>query len=182
MVSHRAEQLRLRAQQRVVTTVEDSVLHTEMENLQSQDEDAPRRVLWYKPMTWLGQIRSHHRDEEWSPEFCQTFFVSCVGANIPVLTELPLSVCGCRKFNFDPPWDHLSSCTTHSRAKKDHDWEVDQIVDLFLTHTVKTQEVARSRGQRRGDIGLTGYLSNVSGPVRLVLDLRIVHESPRIRE
>ncbi len=109
-------------------------------------------------------------------------FASCVDANIPALTELPLSVCGCRKFNFDPPWDHLSSCTTHSRAKKDHDWEVDQIVDLFLTHTVKTQEVARSRGQRRGDIGLTGYLSNVSGPVRLVLDLRIVHESPRIRE
>jgi hypothetical protein len=38
---------------------------------------------------------------------------------------------------------------------------------------VKTQQVARSRGQRCGDIELAGYLANVSGPVSLVLDLRI---------
>ena len=50
-VSCRAEQLRLRAQQRIVATVEDSVLRTEMENLESQEEDAPRRVLWFKPMS-----------------------------------------------------------------------------------------------------------------------------------
>ncbi len=37
-------QLRLRAQQCVVATVEDSVLRTEMENLESEEEDAPRRV------------------------------------------------------------------------------------------------------------------------------------------
>ena len=43
-VSRRAEQLRLRAQQRVVATVQDSVLRTEMENLESEEEDAPRRV------------------------------------------------------------------------------------------------------------------------------------------
>jgi hypothetical protein len=53
-VSRRAQQLRLRAQQRVVATVEQSVLRTEMENLESQEEDAPRRVLWFKPMSWLG--------------------------------------------------------------------------------------------------------------------------------
>jgi len=53
-VSRRAEQLRLRVQQRVVATVEDSVLRTEMASLESQEEDAPRRVLWYKPMSWLG--------------------------------------------------------------------------------------------------------------------------------
>ncbi len=35
-VSRRAEQLRLRSQQRIVDTVEDSVLRTEMENLESQ--------------------------------------------------------------------------------------------------------------------------------------------------
>jgi hypothetical protein len=40
-VSRRVEQLRLRAQQRVVATVEDSVLRTEMENLESEEEDAP---------------------------------------------------------------------------------------------------------------------------------------------
>ena len=50
-VSYREEQIRLRVQQRVVTSVEDYVLHTEMENLESEEEDAPRRVLWYKTIS-----------------------------------------------------------------------------------------------------------------------------------
>jgi hypothetical protein len=58
--------LRQRVQHRVVATVEDSALRTEMEYLKSDEEDASRRVLWYKPMSWLGQIRPHHRDEVWS--------------------------------------------------------------------------------------------------------------------
>ena len=54
---------------------------------------------------------------------------------------------------------------------------VDPIADLFCTtHEVKTQQVARSRGQRCGDIELAGYLANAAGPVPLVLDLRIAHE------
>ncbi len=36
-VSHRAEQLCLRTKQRVVATVEESVLRTEMENFESQE-------------------------------------------------------------------------------------------------------------------------------------------------
>ncbi len=62
----RAEQLSLRSQQRIVATVEDSVLRTEMACLESQEEDAPKRILFFKPMSWLGQIRSHRRDETWS--------------------------------------------------------------------------------------------------------------------
>jgi hypothetical protein len=62
-VSRRAEQLRLRTQQDIIATAEDSVLRTEMANLESQEEDAPRRVLWFKPMAWLGQIRPHRRDD-----------------------------------------------------------------------------------------------------------------------
>jgi hypothetical protein len=50
-VSHRVEQLRLRAQQCVVATVEDSVLCTEMASLESQEVDAPRRLLWFKTMS-----------------------------------------------------------------------------------------------------------------------------------
>jgi hypothetical protein len=46
--------------------VEDSVLHTEMANLESQEEDAPRHVTWFSPMCWLGQIRPHRRVETWS--------------------------------------------------------------------------------------------------------------------
>ena len=63
VVSFRAEQLRQRVQQRVVPTVEDSALLTEMENLESDEEDSSSPVLWYKSMSWLGQIRTHHRDE-----------------------------------------------------------------------------------------------------------------------
>ena len=61
---------------------------------------------------------------------------------------------------------------------KAHDWAVEQLADLFrTTDRVKTQQVAKSRGQRCGDIKLAAaYLSNAAGPVPLVLDLRIAHE------
>jgi hypothetical protein len=49
--SHRAEQLSLYSQQRIVPTVEDSVLRTEMAGLESQEEDVPKRILFFKPMT-----------------------------------------------------------------------------------------------------------------------------------
>ena len=50
-------------------------------------------------------------------------------------------------------------------------------MDLFrTTHKVKTERVVRSRGQRCGDVELTGYLVNEAGPVPLVLDLRIAHD------
>ena len=49
--SRRAEQLSLRSQQRVVTTVEESVLKTEMAGLESQEEDAPKRLLFFKSMS-----------------------------------------------------------------------------------------------------------------------------------
>jgi len=45
--------------------------------------------------------------------------------------------------------DHLNTCTSHSGAKKTHDWMVNQITDLFRT---------------------------VVGPVSLVLYLRIDHD------
>ena len=54
---------------------------------------------------------------------------------------------------------------------------VHQIADLFrTTHKVKTQQTIKSRGHHCGDIELAGYLVNVSGPVPLVLDLRITHD------
>jgi hypothetical protein len=34
-----------------VATVEESVLRTEMAGLESQEEDAPKRVLFYKSMS-----------------------------------------------------------------------------------------------------------------------------------
>jgi hypothetical protein len=49
--SRRSEQLSLRSQQRIVATVEESVLRMEMTGLESQEEDAPKRVLFFKPMS-----------------------------------------------------------------------------------------------------------------------------------
>jgi hypothetical protein len=64
--SRRAEQLSLCSQQSIVATVEDSVLRTEMTGLESQEEDDPKCILFFKPMSWLGQIMTHRRDEVWS--------------------------------------------------------------------------------------------------------------------
>ena len=93
-----------------------------------------------------------------------------MGAQIPVIAEKPLAVCGCRKFTIDALGDHLCTCTAHSGAKKAHDWAVDAIADAIAdlirtTHKVKTQQVAKRRNQRCGDIELAGYLANVTGPV-----------------
>ncbi len=51
----------------------------------------------------------------------------------------------------------------------------------FLTFStqrikVKTPQVVKSRGHHCGDIELAAYLANESGPVPLVLDLRIAHD------
>jgi hypothetical protein len=100
-----------------------------------------------------------------------------MGAQISVITEKPLAGSGCRKFKIDALGDHLCTCTTHSGAKKTHDWVVDQLTDLFrTTHRVKTQQVVQTRGHHCGDIELTGYLTNAAGPVPLVLDLRLTHD------
>jgi hypothetical protein len=63
-----------------------------MGGLESQEEDAPKRVLFYKSMSWLGQIRTHRRDESWSPSLWETFFSTSMGAQIPVIAEKPLAV------------------------------------------------------------------------------------------
>ena len=49
-----------------MVTIEDSTLGVEMGDLESQDEDSPKRVLWYKTLGFLGVIRPHRRDEDWS--------------------------------------------------------------------------------------------------------------------
>ncbi len=74
--------------------------------------------------------------------------------------------------------DHLCTCTDPLGFMNAHDWVTDQIADLFRTkRKVKTQEVERRRGQRCGDIELDTYITNAAGPVPLVLDLRITHDS-----
>ena len=38
--------------------------------------------------------RTHGRDKSWSAGLWQTFFSTSVGSQIPLLAEMPLSVCG----------------------------------------------------------------------------------------
>ena len=100
-----------------------------------------------------------------------------MGAQIPLVAEKPLAVCGCKRFKVDALGDHLCTCTAHSGAKKAHDWAVDHIADLFrTTHKAKTQQVVKRRGRHCGDIELAVYLANATGPIPLVLDLLIVHD------
>jgi hypothetical protein len=55
---------------------------------------------------------------------------------------------------------------------------VDKLTDLFrTTHKVKSVLVAKRRGRCCRDIELTVYLENTTGPVSLVLDLRIDHDA-----
>jgi hypothetical protein len=117
-------QLRLRAQQRIVAAAEDSVLRTEMGELESYEENTPKRVLWYTPMALLGVIRTHRRHEAWSASLWQTLFALAVGAQIPAIAALPPSSCRCKKIALDALGDHLSTCTSHSGAKKAHDWVI----------------------------------------------------------
>jgi hypothetical protein len=56
----------------------DSVLRTEMGDLETQEENAPKRVLLYRPMVWLDVIRPHRRDDDWPDSLCWTTFVLAV--------------------------------------------------------------------------------------------------------
>jgi hypothetical protein len=64
--SRSQEQLSSCCHHRVVSTVEESVLRMEMTGLESQEEDAPKCVLFYKPIGCLGHISPDRRDESWS--------------------------------------------------------------------------------------------------------------------
>jgi hypothetical protein len=46
----------LRSQQRVVATVEESVLKMEMAGLASQEEDTPNSRLFFKPMSSKNKV------------------------------------------------------------------------------------------------------------------------------
>ena len=84
-VSTHTDQFRLRVQQCIVVTTEDSVCRTEMVDLESQEEN-PKYVLYYQPMTLhscLGVILSEHRSEVWSFSLRQNLFTFvCVDCSL----------------------------------------------------------------------------------------------------
>jgi hypothetical protein len=101
---------------------------------------------------------------------------SC-GAHIQDIASLPASTCGCKRFALDALGGHVSTCSSQSDAKKAHHWAVEQLAELLLnTAKVKTSHVARSRGQKCGEIQLDAYIADAAGPALLIMDLRIAHE------
>ncbi len=154
--SRRAEHLSLCSHQRIVSTVEDSVLRTEMTSFESQEEDVPNRILFFKPMSWLGQIRSHRSDETWSASLCQTLFVTSMGVQIPVIAENPLSACGCKKFQLDDLGDHLCACTTYSRAKRLTSGQFLKLMTFSSQHTKRKRN--RWLGAGVSNVGTSSWL------------------------
>ena len=173
------EQLQLHAPQKITATVADSALRVEMEALEPEQEGAPARSLWYKPMAWLGVLRPLSQAESWSAPLWQTFFTTSIGFPVPLITALPNVTCGCRRFALDSFGDHVSTCESHSGASKAHDWAVDQFAPILRSggHSVKCQyKVAPSEGKKRGDLEIVGYLRDATGPRNLVIDLNITHD------
>ena len=74
-----SEQLRLRKEQRIVATAEDSVLRTEMGDVESQEETRGRILVQADGVA--GSLRPQHRDEAWSASLRQTFFSLAVVAD-----------------------------------------------------------------------------------------------------
>ncbi len=141
-----------------------------MTDLESQEEDAPKRILVFKPMSWLGQIRSHRRDEAWSASLCQTFFTMTMGAQIPVIAEKTLVVCDCRSSSWTL-WETISVLVPLIRVSK-------RLMTGWLINwlTFSSQHIQWKRNRHCGDIDLVVYLANVTGPMPLVLDLLITHD------
>ena len=77
------EQLQLHAPKKITATVAESALRVEMEALEPEQEDAPARSLWYKPMACLGVPRPLSQAELWSAPLWQTFFTTSIGFPVP---------------------------------------------------------------------------------------------------
>ena len=92
----------------------------------------------------------------------------CVGAQIPAITERSRPRLVVAKSLLLMLWVTMLALVPPTR--------VSRRFMIRTTHKFKTQQVARNRGQRCGDIELTAYLANAGGLVPLVLDLRIAHE------
>jgi hypothetical protein len=84
----------------------------------------------------MGQIRPRHRDEGWSAGLWQRFFDSYVDGNIPVLSELPLSPSGSRKFQIDTIGDNLCVTISHSPITLGNLSSIIKLRDLHSSDTL----------------------------------------------
>jgi hypothetical protein len=137
-VSRRAEQLRLRKEQRIVATAEDSVLRTEMGDPESQEENVP---ACFGISRWCGSVRS-------GPSAGMRLGLPVSGRPSPLLWVRrlqPLLLCRPQYVAANGlglmPWVIISTRVPPILGP----WAVEQLADHFrTTHKIKTQQVARS--------------------------------------
>jgi hypothetical protein len=110
------EQRQLHLPQKYKSTVPDSTLRVEMNNLEEQADNAKARELFWKPLSWLGAIRPTSANDASDPGLWETFVCTTLGLEVPILTALPrlhnspLAKCGCKKFCMDFHGEHTVFC------------------------------------------------------------------------
>jgi hypothetical protein len=145
------EQHQLHLPQKHKATVADSTLRVEMNGLEEQADNTKVRELFWKPLSWLGTIRSTSANDAFDPALWETFVSTTLGLEVPILDALPrlhnspLVKCGCKKFCMDFHGDHTSTCTAHSGATKAHDWMVSVLGPLSVRPDTWSEHSTASR-------------------------------------
>ena len=145
------EHCQLHLPQKHKPAVPDSTLRIALNWLEEQADNAQASDLYWKPLSWLGTIRTTSNDA-FDPALWSTFVSTSLGLEVPVLCSLPrrnnspLAKCGCT----NTTWTFTtttSTCTAHSGATKAHDWMVGMLGPLFRTagHTVRMQHGVTAR-------------------------------------
>ena len=78
--------------QQITNTAAGSALHVEME---AQEDGAPIRRLWYKPMAWPGVLCPLLQAESWTaPLWLADLLHHIQRFPVPLITTLPSVTCG----------------------------------------------------------------------------------------
>ena len=60
-----------------------------MDIVEDQADNAKARELFWKPLSWLGNIRPTSANDAFDPALWETFVSTTLGLGIPVLSSLP---------------------------------------------------------------------------------------------
>ncbi len=188
------EQRQLHLPEKHKATVLESTLRMEMNGLEEQADNDKAHDLHWKPLSWLGTIRSSSANDAFDPKPMGHLLILCLhstklGLAVPVLSSLPrnhnnqLAKCCFKKHCIDFHDDHTSTCTAHAGATKAHDRLVGVLQPLFIGvlgplfrtdgHTVRMQQ---ANGRR--DVEIRNYMRDQAGSRILVFDLSITLSPP----
>ena len=154
------EQRQLHLSQKHKATVADFTLRVEMNGLEEQADNTKVRELFWKPLSWLGTIRSTSANDAFDPALWETFVSTTLGLEVPILDALPrlhnspLAKCGCKKSCMNFHGDHTSTCTAHSGATKAHDWMVSVLGPLSVRPDTWSEHSTVSRSAQVNGVAM----------------------------